>query len=97
MLENKFLFPFEHAYKVKSDDIVVSFSSVEFDGKSTWVTCQIRKFATQGNGGKAHEHWSLDTLATEEVGLLVVSDECNALRIVRFTLVKSETSAVVSK
>jgi hypothetical protein len=37
-LESQIIVTIEHAYKVESDDIIVSLSGVEFDGKSTWVT-----------------------------------------------------------
>lgn len=57
-------------YPVESNDIVVTLTSVEFDGETTWVTGSIWELTTDGDSRESKEEGSLAANAGKEVRLL---------------------------
>lgn len=92
------------SYEVKSHDIVVTLTGIELDGKTSRVSGQVGEFTAKGDSGKSNEYWSFQSRRAEEVGLCsircVSRDYPSKVRFysfVRLTLVKEDTSFVVSK
>ena len=83
--------------EVESHNIVISFSCIEFDSKSPWITSKIRKLSPESYSRKPHEDWSLHILSAEKVGLMLRQKMLWKCVSEASTLVKSDTSAVVSK
>ena len=55
---------------VETNNVIVSFASVELDCKATRITCQIWEFTSEGHGGESHKDGGLDTFAAEKIGLI---------------------------
>lgn len=58
-------------YPIQTHNVIVAFTSVELNGKSSGVTAKVWKLASESDGGKAHEDRSLDAFAREKVGLVI--------------------------
>ena len=56
-------------YPIQANNIIITLSRIEFDGKSTWITGRIWELPAKRDGGKANEDWCLLARALEKVRL----------------------------
>jgi hypothetical protein len=59
--------------EVESNNVIVSFTGVEFDSKASWIAGKIWKFSSQGDGRISEENGCLDSGTSQEVRLRPVS------------------------